>query len=418
MTIAIPRSSATLLAAVLALGTVAWSPNANDAHTVYRVETGQLYYGWAISELADADGDGVTDWVSGSILEDGFSGAMEVRSGATGALLHRREGNPSSLLGYAMADVGDLDGDGTHDVAVGAPGNGVPGYVEFVSGATGEVLRRLDGSDDADFFGAAVGDAGDVDDDGVPDVLVGAPDTAQGGTTYVVSGATGATVRTYHAPEAGAAFGTGTDAAGDVDGDGQVDHIIGAADAGVDDAGAAYVHSGADGILLHVFTAAAGGQQFGHFFVAGLGDVDGDGVSDLYVGDYADDTDGENAGSASVFSGADGSLLHRFSGRPGDGMGPGRGAGDVDGDGLVDLIVGSYTASAAAPGAGAVTLFDGDSGTELLTITSQREGEGLRFDAVGLGDATGDHKVDLLVSAGNAGTVYLYRGTGVRRTPH
>lgn len=408
-----------MLAAVLSLGTTAWAPEANDAHTVYSIEgaPGSLY-GWAVSELDDVDDDGVTDWITGAVIDDGFRGSVEVRSGASGALLHRRTGDTRALLGHAVADAGDVDGDGTHDVVVGARGAGVRGYVEILSGATGALLHRVDGGSQPDFFGHAVGDAGDLDGDGLADVLVGAPATAEGGTVYVISGATGATLRTYPSPEPSASFGSATDSAGDLDGDGKVEHIIGAKDAGTDNRGGAFVFDGATGDLRFSFTAAVGGEEFGNFFVAGVGDVDGDEVPDLYVGDYADDTDGQNAGSATVFSGADGSLIHRFVGAPGSGMGPGRAAGDLDHDGRTDLVVGSYTDSTAAPGAGQVTVFAGRTGAELLTITSQRENEQLGFDAIGIGDATGDGKIDLLVSAANADRVYLFRGPGVPRPPN
>lgn len=414
----LPRS-VVAFAAVFTLGAVPWAPPANDAHAEYLVEgaPGSLY-GWAVSELQDVDDDGVTDWVTGGVIDGAeFNGSVEIRSGATGTLLHRRTGDARALLGHAIADTGDVDGDGTHDVAVGAPGAGVRGYVELLSGATGEVLHRIDGFGELDFFGAAVGDAGDLDQDGFADVLIGAPDTAEGGTAYVFSGATAELLRTYPAPEPGAAFGGGTDGAGDLDGDGAVEHIIGANEAGPDDRGAAYVFDGATGDLVFTFTATSGGDEFGRFFVAGVGDVDGDAVPDLYVGDFADDTDGENAGSASVFSGADGSLVHRFVGEPGSGMGPGRAAGDLDRDGLTDLVVGSWTDSTGAPEGGQVTVFAGRTGEALWTITSQREGEQLGFDAIGLGDVTGDGRIDLLVSAANDDRVHLYRGPGVRRGP-
>lgn len=68
---------------------------ANDAHTVYTIDgPSGTFYGWAVSELADVDGDGVTDWITGAILDgDAFNGSVEIRSGATGAVLTRRAGD-------------------------------------------------------------------------------------------------------------------------------------------------------------------------------------------------------------------------------------------------------------------------------------------------------------------------------------
>jgi hypothetical protein len=154
---------------------------------------------------------------------------------------------------------------------------------------------------------------------------------------------------------------------------------------------------------------------FGTFFVAGVGDVNRDGTPDVYVGDYADTTNGVDAqgnpaGRAGVYSGRDGRELLHWLGEPGAGLGPGRGAGDVNDDGRPDLIVGSYTSSSGAPQAGKVQIFSGADGSLLRTITSTTANEQLGFDAVGLGDVNRDGVPDELVSAANGDHVYVIAG--------
>jgi hypothetical protein len=128
-------------------------------------------------------------------------------------------------------------------------------------------------------------------------------------------------------------------------------------------------------------------------------------VADFYAGDYA--AQGGN-GFAGVHSGRDGSLIHGWPGGPGDGTGPGREAGDVDGDRRIDLAVGSYTAGPTD--AGRVDVRSGRTGRVLRTITSTTAGENLGFDAVGVGDVNRDRRIDLLLSAAEGDTVYLVAG--------
>ncbi len=80
-------------------------------------------------------------------------------------------------------------------------------------------------------------------------------------------------------------------------------------------------------------------------------------------------------------------------------MGPGREAGDVDGDGTDDLAVGRWTSSAAGENAGEVTVFSGRTGDPMVQMTGTRAATYLGFDAIGLGDLTGDRVPDLAVSA-------------------
>jgi len=103
----------------------------------------------------------------------------------------------------------------------------------------------------------------------------------------VYSGADGTLIHAIDGPGSGSFFGTGAASIKDLNGDGITDHIIGARGVAPDGQRKAYLHSGSDGQLLFEMTADAGAFTFGQFFVADLGDVDGDGTNDIYVGDFS-----------------------------------------------------------------------------------------------------------------------------------
>jgi len=385
--------------------------------TLHGPTTGQgAYFGWAVSELQDVDGDGVTDLIVGEVNGGSdIRGRVWVYSGRTHTLLFRRSGRANDQNGYAVADAGDINGDGIADVISGAPGVGDdPGHAYVYSGATGRTIVRLHGHRHAEQFGAAVSSAGDVNGDGVPDLLVGAPGPGMPGTepgrAYVISGRTFKALRVLSARHDGDSFGSATDRSDDLDGDGVSDLVIGASDAGRHTGGAVYVYSGRTGRRLFRIPGEPRAVEFGRFFAAGVGDTNGDGVPDIYVGDYASNDAGTAGGYAAVYSGVDGSLLHAWRGAAGEGVGPGREAGDVNRDGKVDLIVGSWTSSRGAPQAGRVRVFSGATGRLLRTITSTTAGEDFGFDAVGVGDTNGNDTIDYLVSAASLDTVYLIDG--------
>jgi hypothetical protein len=380
-------------------------------------------YAWGISELADIDGDGAGEVIVGAPFHTDaggtFAGHTDVRSARTGEIIYSYLGLPGELHGYAMADPGDVNGDGLHDIVVGAPGaalrcgiNPQPGRVYVYSGADGSTLRTLTGQAPGDQYGAAVAAAGDVNRDGRADLLVGAPCYdgigADSGKAYVVSGRSGRPIRTYSGAQAGDHFGIGIAPAGLVDRDHDIDHIVGASDAGPGGRGLAYVFSGLTGRQLLALDGGPDTVDAGWFFVAGLGDVNGDKRGDLYVGDFNGGPGGDGRGLAFVFSGKTGRILHRFEGAAaGDGAGPGRYAGDVDGDGRTDVAVGSYLSSAGAPFAGLVTVYSGSTGAVLRSYVSTVAGENLGFDAVGLGDVNGDGVVDLGLSAASGDRLYV-----------
>lgn len=377
------------------------------------------YFGWAVSELGDVDGDGVKEAIVGEPYngDDAATGTTYVYSGRTGRLIYRFDGAPGDQYGFSMADAGDTNRDGVHDILVGAPGNG-PGHADLYSGHTGTLLHRFVGGSAGDAFGWSVSSAGDVDRDHHADLLIGAPQAfgAVGpGYATIYSGRTYEPIRTLTGDAVGDELGSGAGWSRDVNRDHVPDQIVGARNAGPEQRGRAYVYSGKTGERLFAIDASPHGGQFGSFFVAGVGDLDGDRTPDFYVGDYADTTGGvvgpNPAGRAGVYSGRDGHELHAWVGDSADaGVGPGRSAGDVDGDGSPDLIVGSYTASDGAVQAGKAQIFSGRTGALLRTITSTRENEQLGFDAVGLGDTNRDGLPDELVSAANGNHVYIVAG--------
>src|SRR5262249_45362141 len=162
---------------------------------------------------------------------------------------------------------------------------------------------------------------------------------------YVYSGADGSLLFTKTGAAAGDGFGTAVAGVGDVNGDGKGDFLVGApySDTGGTDAGSAYLYSGANGSLLAQRNGAAAGDHFGAA-LAGAGDADGDGIPDLLVAAPAASPGGRSgAGSAYLYSGADGHLLFQRDGAAAQvALGTSvTGAGDVDGDGRADFALGS-----------------------------------------------------------------------------
>jgi len=185
-----------------------------------------------------------------------------------------------------------------------------------------DTFYTFSGEAAGDQFGFSVSDAGDVNNDGFPDFIIGAPfhDSAGAdrGRAYVYSGLTGSLLYTFDGAGAGDNFGYSVSGAGDVDTNGYDDVIIGAPlnDFAGTNAGQAYVYSGSNGALLYTFTADSAGDDFGRS-VSGAGDVNNDGFADVIVGAplYDDPINTLATGRAYVYSGANGSLLYTFIGQ-------------------------------------------------------------------------------------------------------
>ncbi|MGE0144323.1 MAG: integrin alpha [Planctomycetota bacterium] len=313
-------------------------------------------------------------------------------------------------FGRAVASVGDLDADGFDDFAVGADladGNGNDsGAVYVYSGQTRALLFSLQGDSVGDFFGYSVDGAGDVNNDGVPDIVVGAygddpPTGLDLGAIYVFSGATQALLYTFVGTNNEDRLGYSVSGAGDVNADGFADVIGGAytADANGVDSGQAIVWSGRDGSVLWSF-AGNGPTQFFGWAVDGAGDVDGDGFSDVIVGSVGDPTGGLLAGTAVVFSGKTGAVLWRFDGQARDLQGAGvAGVGDVDRDGHADLLVGAPFADDGGLDFGAARLYSGRTGALIRSHFPALPFSLFGYPVAAAGDVNGDGSPDLLVTA-------------------
>lgn len=385
-------------------------------------------FGWIARVLGDVDGDGVNDFVTAAPTKDIHgenAGRIYAYSGATGALLWSVDGAPGDQLGTGLDAAGDVNGDGVADVVAGAPDVDTA-YV--YSGRDGRLLMTLRGEVKGDRFGEHVAAAGDVDGDGYADILVGAPgNNANGkgaGRAYVYSGRDGHLLLTLNGERAGDAFGSTV--AGYAD-DKHRFLVVGAPHAGRRQTGRVYVyrdlaaHAGAAHAAF-VIDADSTGVALGFMFVSVLGDVDGDGVPDIFASDWSDAGKGPRTGKAYVYSGRTGRRLYALAGETaGESFGATQSvAGDVDGDGGADLIVGSWQYSAAAEGSGRAYLYDGRDGRLLRTYTCRIPGDAFGFDAVGMGAFDDVGEAELLITSAwsgvhghHSGRVFLI-SSGVR----
>ena len=364
--------------------------------------------GHALDGGVDVDGDGFADLLVGGPYDDSNAPDAGVAWLAFGPF---EDGSladavplmglyDTDLAGWSVALLGDLDGDGAGEVVVGAPygkhGTSSPGVAYLVGGAPrdGLVLHdsalRMVGESDYDGAGARVAAAGDLDGDGIEDLLVGASGLDQGatdtGAAYVLLGSGLASMMTSvtvldlgladgrHVGESRYDMaGYGLAGGGDVDGDGLDDVVVGAPyhDDGGLDAGAAYlIYGPATGSTSLAdapakLLGAREGDSAGNA-VAVASDVDGDGRAELLLGAPVYE-DGLAEGWVALWTEQPSGVLDLAEApwimqgeQPGDYLGFAlAGPGDMDGDGLGDLLLGAPLSDSADTEAGAVVVVFG-----------------------------------------------------------
>ena len=461
--------------------------------------------GFSVSSLGDVNGDGFEDVIIGSNLEPNgintpgeayvvFGGAsfsatfdLSTLNGTTGFRI-ASVGNYDKTA-YSVSGAGDVNGDGFADIVIGArsayPNSSDSGatYIVFgkasgftstfalssVDGTNGFVLN---GASSFDSSGISVSSAGDVNGDGYDDVIIGAPggdaEASSAGESYVVfggqdfsalvdsnggielsslNGTTGFRIDGVAIlDEAGRAVSGG----GDINGDGFDDLIIGAPydDPNNGGAGATFIVFGGstvgssgslqlstlDGTNGFVLNGIGLYDTSGRA-VSSAGDVNGDGFEDIIVGALFADRNGTSSGEAYVVFGVSGVgstgaiELSALSGTDGfrlDGISASdfagesvSGAGDVNGDGFDDLLVGAKGGDAGSNAAGETYLVFGKASgfTASLALSSLDGTNGFRIDGTdpsdasgrsvsGAGDVNGDGFDDLIIGA-------LYGNTGV-----
>ncbi|KAA3604367.1 MAG: hypothetical protein DWQ01_22425 [Planctomycetota bacterium] len=347
------------------------------------------FFGDAVAGPGDLDGDGFADFVVGAPYEFFEQGRVYAYSGKTGDLLWDwTEGAVGHKIGSSIAGAGDVNGDGRPDVIVGIPQvNKVA--VLLHNGTLWWIKENPIGN-----HGGSVAGIGDINFDGFEDIIVGANRATSGGNleagvAIVYSGMDGSLMFQFDGLSGGDRLGTSVAGAGDVNADGIPDIMISAPwdDRGpFDDVGTVYIISGGNGSIIYELSGPQVEDEFFGFAISEAGDLNLDGFGDIMATTAG--SDAYHLGSVLVFSGASGGILFRVDGGPIDHIGSAiDSTEDLDFDGLKDILISSEV---YPPRLGRVEVRSGADGTLLDTVFGQVEDVGFGQSLSSIGEIEGN----------------------------
>ena len=414
-------------------------------------------YGWSVSTAGDVNGDGYSDVIIGAPFYYGgqtdegkcYAYPGSASGIAATAIWSEESDHIGGQFGISVSTAGDMNGDGYADVIAG--GNYLENgqldegralvYLGYSGGLRTIAEVIYENNQASSQFGYSVATAGDINGDGFSDVICGAynydnPSSNEGAAFVYLGSAKGMSASSNWKSEGNqvsANFGYSVSTAGDVNGDGYSDVIVGAIyyDNGQTDEGASFVFHGSALGLSSFSNWSAEGNKVSAFFgcsVSTAGDVNGDGYSDVIVGAYSFSNGQSFEGITYVYHGsASGLSLTSSWSAEGNQVSANFGysvstAGDVNGDGYSDVIIGAHGFNNGQSTEGAAFVFHGSSSG--LSLTSSWSAEGnqvnayLGYSVSSAGDVNGDGYTDVIVGAksydngqSNEGAAFVFHGS-------
>jgi hypothetical protein len=415
------------------------------------------WFGFSVSSAGDVNGDGYSDVVVGAKYYDNGQtneGAAFVYHGSTSgisttasAILESNQVN--TRMGSSVSSAGDVNGDGYSDVIVGAPyyDNGQSGegavlvYHGSANGISTTASAILDSNHASAQMGNSVSSAGDVNGDGYSDVIVGVSNYDNGqlneGAVFLYHGSASGLSTTVSAilesNQAAARMGSSVSRAGDVNGDGYSDVMVATYlyDNGQIDEGVAFIYHGSvSGISTSASAMLESNQASARmgWSVSCAGDVNGDGYSDVIVAADHYTNDQANEGSAFVYHGSANGLINTDAAKVESNQANAQmgysvsSAGDVNGDGYNDVVVGAYGYTNGQAAEGMAFIYHGSasglSSAPAAMLESNQASAYMGWSVSSAGDVNGDGYSDVIIGAhlydnnqSNEGAVYIYQGS-------